>query len=480
MTIILSDGIYGMTSDEQFVKILDSQGSKINLSEITHFASVANGRFFCAGQDLCFYNVRPDDYVENREKVVVAVQYSVGESERDNAIEFEKQNDDYEIEYREYEGETDAMKIDILKGDAPDVYYFSEFSQVQKYANLGALGDIDELSEKYGGINSDYFLDNVNDAMKYKGKLYAIPEYFEAKFDFAKRDVISRKYSSWTLDEFYSFAENMPDNMYLGDYYMFNTPTDVFEYLCAYNISDWVDFENSKCNFNNEDFIKMLEFCRNVNILEKQPDFYYSEENQEQRVIEEQINMKRLYNNEALLKHSRCTLFDDFLAEINGTGMTIDEITFINKPNESQRGTIHVQDLYTVLNCGNNEKGGWEFFNYIMSFDRLTRYPLYAVPPAKEAFDYCMEKKYDNIRGLDIIHTEINGVKFDIDSDISKEDFSYITDTMKSCSMLETYDSSVTEILFEEFNKFISDESTSEQCAENIQTRVEILLSERK
>lgn len=477
--LTMNDGIYGMTKDEKYVKVLDSVGSKVKIDNIHYFLPVSEGKLFIAEDDISFYNVRPDDYVENREKVIVGLSYSnFGSDAEEIAVDFEKVNDNYTVEYRDYNGDSEGLKRDILTDNAPDVYVYNGLSQMRKYVNLGAFADIDSLSEKYGGVNSDYFLSNVADAMKYNGKLYTMSEYFSPKFDFARRDVISREYSNWTLDEFYSFAENMPEGMYLGEYYMFHQPEDVFRYLCAFNLSDWADFENGKCDFNNERFIKLLEFCRDAKILEKQPDYFYDEEYIEQRTIEEEINMKRLYNKEALLSSS--FFADDLTAIITYMckgGLTVDECTIINMPNNSGTGQINTGKFYSVLNCGNNEQGGWEFFNYLISFDRMTRYPLWNIPTTKDAFDYCMQYQYDGIRSEDTIKNEINNVKIEIDSNIGQENYDYIINKIKSCSMLvETDDAN---ILYEEFGKFINGEITSAECAERIQSRMEIMLSEQ-
>lgn len=477
--LTMNDGIYGMTKDEKFVKVLDSVGSKVKIDNIHYFLPVSEGKLLIAEDDISFYNVRPDDYVENREKVIVGLSYSnFGSDAEEIAIDFEKVNDDYTIEYRNYGEDVDGLKKDILTDNAPDVYVYNGLSEMRKYVNLGAFADIDSLSEKYGGINTDSFLSNVADAMKYNGKLYAMTEYFAPKFDYARRDVISRDYSNWTLDEFYSFAENMPEGMYLGDYYMFHTPEDVFSYLCALNLSDWADLENGKCDFNNERFIKMLEFCRDAKILEKQPDYFYDEEYIEQRTIEEEMDMKRLYNKEALLSSSFFAYdLEDIIIGMCQGGLKVDECTIINMPNNSGTGQMFSQEFYSVLNCGNNEQGGWEFFNYIMSDDILIRYGYKSFPTTKDAFESNMKLQYDNILREDTLKTEINNVKVEVKSDIGQENYDYIINEIKSCSMLVETDD--TNILYEEFGKFINGEITSAECAERIQSRMEIMLSEQ-
>ena len=75
---VMQRGIYGITADGQALQLLDFAASRISANTLYDYAYVGEGKFaaFYSGDmgetALLLMTVRPDDYVENREKVVLA------------------------------------------------------------------------------------------------------------------------------------------------------------------------------------------------------------------------------------------------------------------------------------------------------------------------------------------------------------------------------------------------------------------------
>lgn len=71
----MNDGIFGLTSSDEFVKIVDFRQSQVTGSELTSLVYLEQGKFLAAGYEsdtgqryLSTLTVRPDDYIDNRER----------------------------------------------------------------------------------------------------------------------------------------------------------------------------------------------------------------------------------------------------------------------------------------------------------------------------------------------------------------------------------------------------------------------------
>ena len=71
----MNDGIFGLTSSDELVKIVDFRQSQVTGSELTSLVYLEQGKFLAAGYEsdtgqryLSTLTVRPDDYIDNRER----------------------------------------------------------------------------------------------------------------------------------------------------------------------------------------------------------------------------------------------------------------------------------------------------------------------------------------------------------------------------------------------------------------------------
>ncbi|MBR6580382.1 MAG: extracellular solute-binding protein, partial [Ruminococcus sp.] len=256
---VMQQGIYGMTADGQTVKLLDFVSSRVNLTEVYDVSCVGEGKFAAftvtneGVQSVVLLTVRPDDYVETREKVVLALD-GINTTIDDLAATFNKSSDEYEVEVRTYEYGTDALRADVLSDNSPDIYCYSDLDTVQSYTNIGVFADMYELMDTYGGLSREDIMPNVLEAYETGDKLYFMSDRFCVQCSIAWSEVLGREYSNWTMDEFFEVVDNMPENMYIGDKWSFYSRYGLFCYLCQDNVEQWVDFDNNTCDFNSESF----------------------------------------------------------------------------------------------------------------------------------------------------------------------------------------------------------------------------------
>lgn len=200
--LILNDGVYGMKADDEKILLLSFNSSNVKPSEITGILPFGENRFVaCTENGLMLLTIRPDDYTEGRETVIVGIHNHINTINNDIATDFANHCEGYQAEFREYEYGKDDLWKDILADDSPDVYIPFDHDEIYRYVNLGALADFGTLHEKYGGISEEDFLPNIVSGMKYKSKLYSMSGYFTPELYLAKQDVLSREQAKWNYEE---------------------------------------------------------------------------------------------------------------------------------------------------------------------------------------------------------------------------------------------------------------------------------------
>lgn len=479
---VMQQGIYGMTADGQIVKLVDFASSRVVLSEVYDVCYVGEGKFAAftvsneGAQSVVLLTVRPDDYVESREKVVFAVE-GIDSTVTDKTSDFNKSSDEYEIELRNYEHGSDELRADVLADNSPDIYCYQDLDTVQSYTNIGAFADMYELMDTYGGLSREDIMPNVLEAYETGGKLYFMSNKFFVNCNIAWSEVLGKEYSNWTMDEFFEVVENMPENMYIGDKWSFESRHGLFSYLCHNNVEQWVDFDNNTCDFTSESFIKMLELCRDLKIVNEEIPDYQNMTDEEMLALEE-WNAALLKNKEALLGWGGGSIGNlnySMYARLYGYGM--EDVTLVANPTKNGGGTINGGECYSVLKSGNCTEGGWAYMCWLLGQRQQEEIGRHMFPVRKETFYKCTEQRQKmsaNSKGSN----SVNGLRYEYDGTITEEQYEYIISFIEKCNSLGGFRSKVRVILDDEYESFIGGEITAEQCAERIQSRMEIYLSE--
>lgn len=482
---VMNDGIFGLTADGTLVEQLNFLGSRISVNEVYSAAYVGEGRFALYGADdtgsyLSLMTVRPDDYVENREKFIVG-SLSLYSNHSEMSNKYNKKSENFEAEYKIYSGGIDDVKTDILGGDSPDVLEFFDRSDMIRLCNLGALADMNELSEQYGGFNESDILDNVVQAYKYKDGLYSMSQCFALPIVLGKKKYFPN--STMTFDEFYDIVAKMPEDMTFGGEWL-TSPRDVFSFLVSNNLSSWVDFDKAECYFDSPEFVKALEFTKTVRLSpERDLEEFYKTSTEEEQMIYNQERMHEVANEKALVNTQWIHGLSSVSDLRNSYGLTDEDIIYLTPPSLDPKGLIWGTNnsYFSVLRSGKCTEGGWDYANYIMSDEFLSSYLQTQTnfPTRRETFEKQLiegQKRSQNHIWIDeegVTHNDYSFGDAITDLDLEK-----LRSYLSMCTACTDTDDTVSGILDEEFAAFEAGEVTAGRCAELIQNRVSIYLSE--
>ncbi len=500
---VMNEGIFGLDYNDELVQILDFTDSDVSPSGIWYACYGGDGKFIICGDsqtlaDGMFFDmltVRPDDYVENKTDLTLGcIDWS--NNAEDIALMYSKENDNYKVSTQKYK-DIDNLKLDVLSGDAPDLFAYQDTSFMYRYANLGAFADLYDYMENNDGIKQDDILENVLQAYEYKGGLYGIPAGFKLSgVLIANSDVIGREYSYWNYDEFFRNVENMPENMYLSPRNSHFAYRDgVFEELCVNGYGNWVDYDNYTCNFNNEDFINLLNFCSTVKInehfdwkaMKKLP-------NEEVDIMNKEDDI-RVMNKQSLFGNysdyiSNC---DEFISVAKQNGLYLNgNYTYLIAPSNDRTGTISTANdmCFSIISNTDCPEGAWDFMNYVLSPHFQNNYMQlnWCFTTNKESYNHKFDRFFDEYSqqvqvSLDPMKNnwgspETEGTEW-INKPITEEDVEYMKEFLSHFNKLCDRDEDIQNIMTEECGKFINGETTAEKCAETIQGRVSIYLSEQ-
>lgn len=479
-----NDGIYGLSENGELILVFVFAESLVKDSDISCFAPCGSEMFLtagCSSNNMCLYTRRPDDYEENRE--TIDIWYISGGDSGSKITEFNKYNDKYLGKLNPSIKSPDNLTEAVLTGKAPDVIEYSDSDLIRKLVNLGALADMNSLMDEYGGLKRDELMPNVLEAFDMDGHIYALPEFFSVKQLIANSDFISKEYVDWTFDDLYRFYEKRPEGMHI----FASQYTNVFSRFCMYNLDAWVDFDNNTCKFGTPEFIKFLNFCKETkdsyipepNSIEGNPDLLYQK--QLSAALKDHTTM---FSSDGIGKSGLLGL----ISTIGTNGLTYDTASILNFPENGGTGTMLASNIISVMESSNCKEGAWAYVSFLLGEERQCSNAQMGNGfnwVNKKAFDISLnqsihEGSEPEVNSMTYCFTNGANLKIEYPSTVTAEQAEEYRNFVMNCTKLEYNNNGISNILNEEYERFINDEITAEQCADYIQNRVEILLGEQQ
>lgn len=259
------NGCYGYDMErEMSTHLLDYEMSNLLWDDYFGMQTLGNGTFIAEDlrDDNQFALFTREDMSEWENKTVIT--YGVTDLIMNHHIQemiakFNRTNEDYRIELRDYSEEEDpqmAFNLDILAGNVPDIIDLNGLPADQ-YISKGLLEDLTQYYEKDSQIHTEDFIDSVMEAMKVDGKLYYAAPNFEVHSVIAKKEDVG-DVDGITLSGVKELLEKkgekakpfqMDEKMYM-----------LFCFLGG-GYSDFIDWERGTCCFDSQEFKDMLEIC---------------------------------------------------------------------------------------------------------------------------------------------------------------------------------------------------------------------------
>ena len=199
---------------------------------------------------------------ELNSKKLITVATLNGEYIKHLANDFNSENNDCRILIKDYlrgedeieEVESASQKLaeDMKNGAVPDIVMFDDLD-LSEAVLKGQFEDLKKYVDSDPELNMSDFRENIIEEFTYNGILYTIPGCFKYDSLFTAFPV-----SDWDYDDLIS-VEKTTGHMF--DYWMDDTDT-LMKMLTGSYATEHVDLENRKCDFANDVFAGLLDFIR--------------------------------------------------------------------------------------------------------------------------------------------------------------------------------------------------------------------------
>lgn len=429
---------------------------------------------------------------------------------RTEIIEFNKSHQDVRInvaDYSQYATEEDnytgiqRLNTEILSGVVPDIFYVDECMPMDVYASRGILQDIWELIDADPELSRDDLMTHFFDALSVDGKLYQVTSSFSINTVVGRSDVIGDA-DSWTLEEMLAAYETMEEGASLfGE---MDTKDSMFFTIITRSSNDFVDWENSQCSFNSQEFIDLLNL---VNQFPEEFDYEnynwndYSSEGLRMRMRKQLVQSVSLSSfNDILYYNTMC----DGLSN------------YIGFPSSSENGSNFsvYGGLAISASCANMD-AAWEFVRRQLTEEYQTTDYMYSFPTNRHAFETYAQNwmtpqygdmsdyygiAYDAVIEEAIVEVPenttgegetsedqevIRGSYWFSDEDVAyyyhmtQQEYDQFMALYERTTTVASYNDSVNDIIEEECGAFFAGQKTAEETAKLIQDKVTLYVYEQ-
>ncbi len=494
LLISKSEGLFGYDVETgEAEMIVNWIKSGIDISEFDtdmRIAFLDDGRIFCVtyghgqpsyGMKINLLSEIPPEEVPNKSSVKLYT-LNLSDDVRRQITEFNKKSIVYEIEMTDFlVGNSDfdsaltKMNTEITTGNIPDVLIIGESFPVDSYISKGLLADMYGFMDSDDSFERGDYLQNIFEAYERDGKLFEAAPLFSISTVAAKTSKVGET-QDWTMDEFMNFVnENSSDSSGRGIFDpLASTKGNMLSVFITYNLNSYMDMETGECNFDGEDFIKLLEFC---NRFPKESDVSKSDSDYWDEIDNGYRNGNILLGNTQVNNFSAIKTLEQ--------GQFGESVTFKGYPSENGIGSA-VSSPFTIaiMSKAANTVGAWEFVKHFYSdkfqdiySERNSYYFPVKISSLNKQAEAAMKNGSD-IPGLENAYY-IGDSKIIIDGN-TEEDNEKIMDFIKSVNTVKRYDSYVYDIVTEEAEAYFEGQRSAQEAADIIQNRVSNYIAENR
>ena len=490
-----STEMYGINLEtSEKTKIIDWIDSDVDASSLQTAKILSDGRIIAVYYDIISSQTKysilektnPDD-VKNQQVVTLAGTY-IDSNIYAAAAKFNKENEKYRIkltDYSSYNTDDDynaganKFNMDMALGTVPDIVLLNYDTNIKNLVSKGILADMGAIIDNDSSINRSDYLENVFDALSVNGTLYSVSPSFNIQTLTGKTSNLDGM-TEWDTNTFIDFINNLDENKQIMTDDDLNSD-NILSMLCYLSIDNFINYSEKTCNFNSDDFIKILEFAKQYPTSEE----YYS---QMQDMSDDEYQKK--YNDQQAgfrkgnIILERSYFYDTGSFYNTEMGTFGEDVTFIGYPSSDGNGSFINASLEMGISAkSENQEAAWEFIKYFLS-DEYQK-SVYELPVKKsvleEKFNASMKPySYEDEDGNTV---ELPNTYYIGDDEI---DIGYMDETHKkkymdfvsSVNKKYTYDLNVMDIISEETQAFFSGQKSAQETADIVQNRVNIYINE--
>lgn len=490
--LLLSDsmGLYTWSvGDAEPRMLMDIVNSDLAANELNYVQIIDDQHFLAIYNSLadwtqkCAYFTYVDPASIQDKTVLMLGGVYIGTDVKAKVIEFNKSSDQYRIMLKDYSvyntsedwaaGPT-RLNSDIISGQMPDIMILDNMSNYANYVAKGLLADVGQLIAADPEIGQQEYLQNVWDAFRVNGTLYAVVPSFNVHTMIAKKSLVGDP-ASWTMADMRAVLATMPE----GATAFGSMTRDSFIYqMMGFVGQDFIDMDTGKCSFDSQSFIEMLEYAKTL--PEENPQD--SEEDYDWSYYENQYR-----ENRSLLYDLSIYTIKDCKYQIKGT--MGEAVSFVGFPTADSNGSTLSTGSYTFMLSAKSgqQDGAWQFVRQFLLPEYQNGGEVYNMPVLKSAFlskaQEATERPYwtdenGNREYYDDIWY-INGEEVILEP-FSQEEVDAICEFIYSVNRTAYFNEYIQNIIVEETGAYFSGQKSVQDVVDIIQSRAQVYVDENR
>ena len=469
---------YDITT-ESYEEELNWVNSDINGDYVQSVSALEDGRLLVVYRDwnseeskteLIYLSKKDAAEVTEKTTITYGAMY-VDQMVKQNIINFNKSNEKYRIEIKEYgtddwEAGATQLNNEITSGAGPDIIDLSN-GNAEMYIAKGILEDLNPYMEA-AGINKADYIEKAFDAYAEGDKLYGIVPCFSVLTVMGKTSDVGEK-QGWTIDDVMSLMENKPEGTELFSYCSKET---MLYYLCNLSLDSFINWETGECKFDDGYFEKILEFSNQF-----PKEIEYSEEDES---VPSKIQSGKLILQEIGIS--------DMQSYQMYSMMFGEPTTFIGFPsNEGNGSYISTSNAIGINAKSENKEGAWEFVKTFIEEDYQMNSIEWNFPVLRKAldaqFEEAMTPEYMEVDGEKVEQPKTSWGWDDFEAEIyaaKQEEVDAVKALIESADGVITNIDEISTIITEEAAAYFEGQKSAKDVADVVQSRVKIYVNENR
>ena len=472
-------GVYGYSlADKKETKLLDFVASDISSQNTYDIVPVNKDEMIGQVWDsqgktsvVKYVKVDPSQVVDKTTITFGGVY--IDDNIKTAAIEFNKTNKEYRIEFIDYSDNEDPatkMNADIVAGNIPDIIY-ADTGDLERYAAKGILEDLIPYYDKDEELNTSDMIPAVFEAMKIDGKLYYVSPSFGTSTIWGSSKVLGTE-KGWTFDEFKALMEEQGDSVQA---FAYSTKEGLLYDLLGTGLSDYVDWQTGECSLDSPEVKAILEYC-NTGVDEEDMDYG------NQPSLPTMVQEGKVLLNDGWISLEELQMHKKMFGG---------DITFIGYPNKDKEGSYFNMTTPIGISAKSEYKDvAWEFVRTFMTkkYQAVNERWNMNTPTRQDCLDmmikaYTTTESYTDEFGQEIAPVDSGYSYDDWEVEIgpsTQEEAELFTDLINSTHKVGGYDYKIMEIIQEEAKAYFAGDKSVDEVVDIIQNRVSTYVNENR
>ncbi len=478
--IAVEEGVFGFVTDgSKPVRIVDFLASNQEFIEITALAMLSQESVYVLSYDDDMNSVptllkKMDQKAAGNLTTLTLGCLSAPYSLIQDVYKFNKKSDKYRIRIKEYspvDYDVGALNSVIATGDVPDIICVSDEMPLESYVNKGVFEDIEPYFKGDAEISGRQYVDNILDAYRIRGGMYFVtPSFTLMGMCGRKKDLGDVKGVSVEQIEKLIKKRGMDYERALG---IVNSQS-ILTWITDYSNDQFVDLEAGTCNFDSEEFVRLLKFAGKFPLKTRSG------------LLQE--------DNDSWVRSNRQLMGEFYLTSVESYmdtryGIYGEEIVFTGFPGNGKSGPVIYCPYYLgICHESKNKDACWDFIRTYY-LDEYQQSLSNNFPVSKSALELQFKKAmqpqyttYTDEKGNTVTEQvensfEINGSRIVIPLP-SDDDISQVLQYIEEADKRTCVDAHISSIIKEEAGAYLNGAKSAEQTADIIQRRVKIYIKE--